>query len=361
MNNFVDIPFDKIVESHDISLFYNKIFKIHWVMSYFCNYDCPYCWPSSKHKIKETRHVYEFLDATARLMDEIQLRGYKNYQLTLSGGEPTVHPHILPVLSEFIKHKNDDSLFNLTIVSNLSRTIKWFDKFIETVQDFNNVMIVASYHSKFADVDEFAMKVKYLMEHGINVHINVTFSVDAFEEYHLAALYFKEQGLIVKALPHRSTNSRDYTSEELKILQESFCLDSAKNIPSLNKMPTDFVSNKSVSGNGYNIELVDDAGKKYFIDYPERLPSLGFTEFKDWICYSGFQSICIDEDGSTKRGRAGCWNEYIGNIFDSTTKILHDSPKPCTRNYCSAATDSVTHKIKPINIVSKNRLRLGEK
>jgi hypothetical protein len=70
--------------------------------------------------------------------------------------------------------------------------------------------------------------------------------------------------------------------------------------------------------------------------------------------------VCIDADGTTKRGRAGCWNEYIGNIFDSSSQILFDNPKTCSREYCSAATDSVTQKIKPHEIPSRNIFRIAQ-
>jgi MoaA/NifB/PqqE/SkfB family radical SAM enzyme len=361
MNDFTKIPLGKIVESHDISLHYNQIFKIHWVMSYFCNYNCSYCWPDSRHKIPDKRDEQQFTDAVDRLMGEINKRGFKNYQLTLSGGEPTAHPHIIPVLKQFAKYKNDDGIFHLTIVSNLSRSYKWMDEFVEAVDKMNNVTFVASYHHEFAKLEEFAAKAKYLTEKGVSVQINITFAVDLFEEYHQSALYLKEQGLIVKALPHRSTNTRDYTPEELAIMQHGFTFDGIKYPPQRNPNPPTYVTNRSVCGSSYSMELIDDEGNKYYIDYPERFPSLGYTNFKDWICHSGYQAICIDEDGTTKRGRAGCWNEYIGNIFDPTTQILHETPQPCSRTYCSAATDSVTHKVKPSGVSSGNKLRIAIK
>jgi MoaA/NifB/PqqE/SkfB family radical SAM enzyme len=294
-------------------------------------------------------------------MFAINDRGFKNYQLTLSGGEPTAHPHIIPVLKQFAKYKHQDSVFHLTIVSNLSRSYKWMDDFVEAVGDMNNITFVASYHHEFAKIEDFAAKAKYLTSKGVSVQINITFAVDLFEDYHKAALYLKEQGLIVKALPHRSTNTRDYTPAELEILQHGFTFEGIKYPPQKNPNPSTYKTNRSINGNGYSIELVDDAGEKYYVDYPERLPSLGYVNFKDWICYSGFQSICIDEDGTTKRGRAGCWNEYIGNIFDPATDIIFKEPKPCSREYCSAATDSVTHKIKPSNVDGKNKLRFSIK
>jgi organic radical activating enzyme len=360
MSDFADIPLQKIIKSRDIQLYYNNIFKIHWVMSYFCNYNCSYCWPDSKHKIKETRSEDQFVSAVRRLMREVQQRNYSSYQVTLSGGEPSAHPHIIPVLKEFAKYKTDTNVLNLSLISNLSRSYAWLDKFIEAVSSYNKIVVVASFHHEFANLEEFANKAKYLIERNISVVVNITFAVEMFNEYHEAARYLQDAGLIVKALPQRSTNSRDYTQDELNILQQNFTFKNAVYPPQRNKNPVDYVSNKMVNDLGYAMELIDSDNKKYYVDYPERFPSLGFVNFKDWICYSGYESVCIDADGTTKRGRAGCWNEYIGNIFDSSSQILFDNPKTCSREYCSAATDSVTQKIKPHEIPSRNIFRIAQ-
>ena len=244
----------------------------------------------------------------------------------------------------------------MVIVTNLSRSYGWFDKLIQAGKNLNYLTLVASWHREFADINEFAKKAKYLLDHGINVSVNVTFSVDLFDEYYKDAVYLKNEGLIVKALPQRITNSKDYTQEQLDILQQSFTFENIQRPKPLNDYPQNYIKAKDISANGFAMEMFDKNLNAYFIDYPERFPSVGFTNFEGWQCYAGFQNICIDEFGYARRGKAGCMDDILGNIF-SNEDFIFKEPKVCTHTCCDAATDSVTRKIKMHSAKDLNRLR----
>jgi organic radical activating enzyme len=346
MSSFVNIPFERIVESRDVQLHYNNIFQIHWILGRFCNYNCSYCWPDSHSLEKdEEKDVSYFTGAIDKIIEQGKKNGFDSFHLALSGGEPTLQPHMLAVVEQFGKYKTPDNSLTLVVVTNLSRSFKWFDSFIAACKNMTYVTVVASWHREFAKRDQFASRVKYLMERGINVSVNITFSVDLFDEYYDDAMYLKEQGLIVKALPQRTTNKKDYTQQQLDILQQSFSMSGIKRPAPINPYPSTYVRPTDVHTSGFSMELIDDVGEKHYVDYPERFPSVGFTNFEGWTCYSGYQNICIDEFGNLRRGKAGCKDVVIGNIFKDGPYV-YDTPQPCPKRKCDAATDSITRKIR---------------
>lgn len=296
-----------------------------------------------------------FTDAIDNIVLSSVKNGFSNFHLALSGGEPTIHPHIFAVIDKYASYKTLDNSLTLVVVTNLSRSFSWLDKFIDKCKTLNYVTVVASWHREFANRDQFADRVKYLMDRGINVSVNVTFSVDLFDEYYDDANYLMNKGLFVKALPQRTTNTKDYTQAQLDILQKSFTTSGKQRPGPINPFPKNYIKTSLIS-NDCSMELLDKNGKKYYVDYPERFPSVGFTNFNGWTCYSGYQNICIDEFGDLRRGKAGCRDVVIGNIFNGGPYV-YDSPKKCEKNKCDAATDSVTRKIKTDTSTSQNFLR----
>ena len=356
MTTFQSIPYDRIVEFRDIQLFHNNIFQIHWILGRYCNYNCSYCWPASHSANRdEPKDESYFRDAVTNIVNNARQNGFENFHISLSGGEPTVHPHFFTVLDQLSSFKTENNAIVLVVVTNLSRGKSWLKQFVEKSKNLTYVTVVASWHREFASRDKFIESAKFLMENGINVSVNVTFSVNMFDEYYTDALYLQNAGLFVKALPQRVTNTHEYTQDQLNILQQSFTTAGLKRPGPLTPYPHGYV--KSIpESSGCSMELVDDCGQTYYVDYPERFPSVGFTNFHNWLCYSGFQNICIDEFGDLRRGKAGCKDIVIGNIF-SGGPYTYNTPMLCQKTRCDAATDSVTRKIKTSTSDSKNVLR----
>lgn len=342
---FSCIPLDRVVESRSISMFKNNIFRMHWILGRYCNYNCSYCWPKSHSSERDpVMNLSYYTGAIDKISNQASLNGFSNFIMTLSGGEPTLHPHILPIVSHFSARRTPDKIAALTLVTNLSRGENWLSQFAEAGSNLNYIQVVASWHREFSDLRKFKERALHLMSLGINVDINVTFAVNLFESYYQDASYLRDAGLNVKALPERSASQKPYTDQQLSILQQDWVLP-GQNRLYLNKMPNFSQGDESLPS-GYSMELIDDLGNKYYVDYPERFPSLGFVNFEGWLCYAGFQNICIEADGSLHRGKAGCRNVVLGNIFNRSANILYSKPQLCNKKSCDAATDSIMRKIK---------------
>jgi len=70
--------------------------KVEWNLGKRCNYDCTYC-PSSIHDNHSPHTDINTLEATVDKLCEIR----KPLRISLTGGEPCVHPDIEDLLDYF--------------------------------------------------------------------------------------------------------------------------------------------------------------------------------------------------------------------------------------------------------------------
>jgi len=114
---------------------------------YICNQNCSFC-PCSRQEKKANMvtPIEELMDS----IDEFIVDGVTD--LTISGGEPTLHPHITELIS-YIQKKN----INVTILTNGERFANktYFDSFIDVV-DVNKVRFITTIHSEKAVAHEEA-------------------------------------------------------------------------------------------------------------------------------------------------------------------------------------------------------------
>lgn len=117
-------------------------YAITWEINTLCNYDCDYCDLYGKEVSHNTDKVVEFINYVGTL---------KNVKLTLFGGEPSLHPLILTVLSN-LKVK-------VEMYTNLSKSLSFYDKVIKIKPD---IELETSFHPSREKFDTFYDKVKYL-------------------------------------------------------------------------------------------------------------------------------------------------------------------------------------------------------
>jgi hypothetical protein len=363
--SFTEIPYDKIVSIGNIINLYNDVFDIHWIPGRFCNYECSYCWPYSKvHDRKEDTVFTEqdYRKAVDRFMDHGKKRGFKRFNLTLSGGEPTIFPHIMAIIDQYLSHKADGIVLKLQMLTNLSRPAKWWGEWISAVQYANDVTLIASWHQGYLTVEEFSDRLIQIKNAGIAVTVNVTFTFDDFESKVQDTVYIQNRGLKVKALPYRDTKGLmpKFKAEHQRILMEEIVASVGKPSKLIEKLPDDWIHCSDINEKDYQVELIDYDGNKYYVDYAERLPSVFFDNYKDWTCWAGYDSIRINEKGTVSRGRGGCTKVTIGNIFDESTPIAYFGPKKCPHPCCSVSTDALVKKVN-VDLLMKREKYTGSK
>jgi len=234
------------------------------------------------------------------------------------------------------------------MTSNCSRPIEWFKEYYEASKDMHRVSVTASYHREHVkSIEEFADKLEFMQEHGIQVTVNMVMLPNLFEEHYEDALYFHERNINVTLKPQSDPTASfvvdGYTKDMMDRLHNGMPQRNFTDIKTKVKRPKRSLnalakeSNESIPAH-YQIEFTDKNGKLWYMDQAERFNAFNFNNFNGWECSSGYRSIIIREpDGTVKRSYS-CHDVPIGHV--ETGFKLYDGPKLCTTNGCVSSADS---------------------
>lgn len=186
--------------------------NIIWDLGPRCNFDCVYCDPITHDNHSEHATFDELKQTTFFIKEYLDLvlsyRKKKNYNVSLTGGEPTYNPHfdkIIPYLHEkFGKH------FNIT-------TNGSFNNDVRNVMKDHMTKLTISYHcdSSKAIKERVVDNMLWLKENGFKFRVNLMFHFreDYFRECIQLAKFFETKN--INYVP-RVVNHHPYTDEQSK-------------------------------------------------------------------------------------------------------------------------------------------------
>ena len=313
------IPFENIVSFGQQTMLDQPLFNVSWILGRFCNYKCSYCWPYANTDKPDHQDLEVYKNTIDEIKRQARENGFTDFHFSFSGGEPTAYKQF----GDVVEHYANDSeaeYQSIHLTTNLSPGSKWWSKFIDTTSNLQRRSITASFHAEFAKEQEFADKCLQLLHRGVYVTINQVMVPEHFEEYYERCRRFADKGINVTVKPQSDpTASRvvdGYTEKQIKILREGF-------------------PQKVNEEELFQIRLTDGQ-KDYFLDQAERFNAFDFNKFKDWNCYSGYQS-CVIRGNEVKRAYS-CSDEPLGTLYDGFT--LFKTPSRCVTNSCVSSADS---------------------
>lgn len=360
--DFRNIPFADLEMVGQRTLLYRDLFCVSWLLGRYCNYKCSYCWPYARSDVKDHRPTDLVLKTLREIKRQARTRGFNSFHFSFSGGEPTLHPGYLQILTEYTQDQKNCNFQTVHMTSNISAGKGWFKKYAEATQDLNRVSITASYHKEMTTREPFAEKLIFLQEQDIQVTINMVMVPERFDVLWEDALYFHELGINVTLKPQSNSTAtavvdgysremldrlqngmpqRDYTLARLAQTQKT---SSRPKAPQLYSSADGEDESKKVPA-VMQVEFKDKLGKSWYIDQAERFNAFNFNNFSGWECSAGYRSIIIREpDGAVKRSYS-CNDKPLGNI--ETGFELFPKPVPCTTKSCVSSADSKIPKRKP--------------
>ena len=207
------------------------------------------------------------------------------------------------------------------MTTNLSPSLAWWRNWHNATCLLQRRSITASYHAEHAKESEFGDKCLQLMEDLVHVTINQVMVPDKFFETLERCERLRKRGINVTLKPQSNESASavvvGYTDDMIKIMQD------------------DFEQQES-----FQIRLTDGK-QEYFIDQAERFNALGFNQFANWTCNSGYQSVIIR--GNEVKRAYSCHEAPLGNLEEFT---LFSSPKICITPRCVSSADSKIPKVK---------------
>ena len=318
--NFTSIPFQNITHFGQQTMLDRPLFNVSWILGRFCNYKCSYCWPYARTDIPDHQPLEVYKATVDEIKRQARANGFNQFHWSFSGGEPTAYKYLL----DLIKHLDDGALTpyqTVHMTTNLSPSLAWWRNWHNATCLLQRRSITASYHAEHAKESEFGDKCLQLMEDLVHVTINQVMVPDKFFETLERCERLRKRGINVTLKPQSNESASavvvGYTDDMIKIMQD------------------DFEQQES-----FQIRLTDGK-QEYFIDQAERFNALGFNQFANWTCNSGYQSVIIR--GNEVKRAYSCHEAPLGNLEEFT---LFSSPKICITPRCVSSADSKIPKVK---------------
>ncbi|MGD8777575.1 MAG: glycosyltransferase [Ignavibacteria bacterium] len=314
----------QILRTGDWELMELQELNVDWILTRKCNYQCNYC---TVHDNKNGFFVP--LEKIKKVVDKIRELPNKNIIISFSGGEPTLHPKFFEI-NEYVFEKLGDRV-KIVIQTNLSKPVKFYEKFIERFRDKLNLFkFYTSYHFEYAKKDNFINRLKLLSKNGVYVVFKICAEpnfMDEVKQVYSEALKIKNEkldvALVVVRQDYGSVPDKRYKPENLEWLEENYVEENHKSIL-LEYQDTE-------SG-----KLIDS--QKYLAD---NLIINKQNNFKGLVCHAGLNLMSINGDGTLDR--SVCFRKVRTekpNVYDNPDSILDfQYPIRCPFDSCYVPTD----------------------
>ena len=286
---------------------HQEFIKVEWNLGKRCNYDCSYC-PAAIHDNFSPHTDLEILKKT---VDKLCTLG-KPIRLSLTGGEPCVHPHIEQLI-RYIKEKN----IWLSITTNGTRKPLWYQ--MQQVDQY-----VFSLHVEY-DWPTILYTIKSVTENSNGIHtlVNVMCHQDRMKDVRTAANILMANGIRFNLRRVRWTEGDHDLFDDMRYDQND--LDWILKYDSTVEPNTVIWYHRDKDGDEAIWYHANDVIKKHL------------NQYKGWTCNAGLESLMINWDGDVHRATCRVGGS-LGNIYDGTFNMPTE-PVICTRNYCTCAAD----------------------
>ena len=300
--------------------------NITWQVSDFCNFKCSYCnpgnWAGNNTKKNTAEDFDKIVENLNIVLTQYESRGYLGFKFFFSGGEPTVWPHLIPLIN-WLKSRLDDP--HIAINTNLSTSTNWWKENYHLFHD-----IVASYHIDFANTPRYIDNITFLQDKVNYLCCRMMMQENRFDEViafgktipTLLKNYNMEwvplfDDISVEAGPWKYSEQRMYE------FFETHTFESANQMPKPNGSKWHTAS-KEVYQSGAEQPLNGN-----------RLVAERKNFFAGWQCYVD-ESLFINSTGRITAASCG-QGPVLGNIYETVTTI--SAPIICGKEQCTCGTD----------------------
>ena len=303
--------------------------KIDWKLGNVCNYDCAYCYPLEKDG------SLPFVDiATNKAVVDKLCDMYSGERIlfNFTGGEPTLYPELYELLS-YIKSKNSEHFIRL--ITNGSRTLRWWNEFLE-VPVVDNILYTFHY-SQVKDVDKFIEVTNAIQDKEIEGLIFFTSTDVDFNSIQEKFEYISDRvGIECHLKKIHGPVLNKYSSEQEQILQTTR-VKHGKLASTKKKHNKEFKHHGKLYYNDGTDELIKD---------PQLIFINNQNKFLGWECSIGIDRLVILVD-TVYRGVCKVGGP-IASILDDFTPAT--KPVLCNIRTCNCGGEFFETKIQRIAI-----------
>jgi organic radical activating enzyme len=289
------------------SLERSNTLNIRWSPNNICNFTCNYCFPDAHAgDFKSPENFNTVVSNFQHIFNQYKSKLNKTkFHLQISGGEPTLWKDLGKFILEIKKSHN----VYVSIVSNGSRTIRWWKEYGGLIDN-----LTLSYHAKDADIDHMIEVADLMYDLRKKVTVFVLMDPTQWQKCISAIDYMKTS----------SKNSWFIISKEIvgympyTRMQKEFLSKELKRVPKLSW----FLKNYNLIFDG-SMKILESVAwfedkKLPLIATPNTYINRGWTDFRGWNCNIGIDSLYVSWSGNIQ-GSCG------QPLFDQNYNILDNN------------------------------------
>ena len=254
----------------------------------------------------------------------------KQIRMSLTGGEPFVHPKILQILELFPKYGVDE----VSTITNGSLPLDKYQRALELIDN-----LIFSWHFEFLRVDHMKHVLNNLNRKQVKVHL--MYLPGKLEEIRGVVDWLQDNNVKynVRRIRPMTNKNREFNPPYASGMKfEGIQWGGAEGYYSDAEL--EYLSTFDKAGTAeMNCELF--TRDESWLDNVNTLTKNKWNTFKRWKCMAGIETLMIDNDGSVYR--ATCkQGGVLGNI--ETGFKLEQDPVICAKQWCNCAADLNTTK-----------------
>lgn len=368
-----------LISPHHAENIEPKILNIIWNLGKRCNYDCSYCSPTTHDWSSPHRPVEDVKNFIKKLEEHCEYTG-KTFKISLSGGEPYVHPDILEIFRIIKQSPKCDPI--LTVVTNGSLPLDLYVKSLNWVSNMTISLHLERPDHEIFDKLEKIKNLNKISDKWITVQVMCLPGKLEFIKKHIEPFFvmhsikYTLRRIRPLAKIQIKTENKDIlipVSEKSRreMIKEDFSLEFKAGFKRVMKKlaqeqiteeyqfekfysteELEYLKNNEPQVSWENIGVWNQAGE-YFTTNSDILGSKALHKFTGWKCFIGVDCIYVDIDGEIYRGSCQSGGS-IGNI--SGDIHFPEECLSCDKNWCLSNPDQTTRKSLPdyLHLITKS-------
>jgi MoaA/NifB/PqqE/SkfB family radical SAM enzyme len=306
-----------------------NVLYVYWTLTDFCNFRCSYC-PAELHSGFYHNKIFAGFptdDEIRVFLDRLINIHAKDHFLvvTLSGGEPTLHPMYKEIVDALHPHGI------VVTVSNGTRSVEWW-------QELNHLpdIMVISLHPEWTKISKINELGEFLLDNNVELSFNLMSDNsrwDRVQEMYQQLIPRLQNIVNAKILTEQSGSMldgthREYTNDQLEYI---------KNLYATEKQLRHRFNDIDIGA-----EMKYSNGTTKHLTNPFDLINSYQHGFKGWECNAGVTDISITYEGFVYSG--ACRVKRLGRIDKFE---LLAQPITCPKQWCMCIGDLSISKKKP--------------
>ena len=347
-----------------------KVINVNWFLGKRCNYDCSYCSPTIHDWVSPHLKLNNIIDFVQQINDWALTQG-KSFNMSLTGGEPFVHPEIIDILKIIRKASHYGT--HLSATTNGSLPLDLYNHSLEFVTHLTiSLHLERSDDETKSTLEKAIALTKAWPDKWINVQVMcLPGKLDFIDQQVIPLLESNQVKFTLRRIrPWLNEAVPEWQPlDKRNILKSVYTIEQQTQMKEAEKQTLDLRLTEVYQSNSYytadeldwfknrvpattwqNIGCWDE-NKFYYEINSDIMVSNNHNQFLGWTCFAGVDSLYIDFDGQVYRGV--CHND--GPLGKLGNKIeFPNTPTVCTKQWCTSNVDQTVRKAKSdsINLIT---------